>query len=143
MGWNRREKQGELFDKVGRFIVIKDKEDNLAAFVNWRFDIEECDEDDPQAREQEDFLEVLYCYEVQIKSDHRSKQLGRLLMDMLLSIAKQSRMRKIMLTVFLSNQGAQSFYSKLGYTSDLISPLVVEKGKSTTDYDIMSLAIAD
>jgi hypothetical protein len=60
MGWNRREKQGELFDKAARFLSIRDKIGGLAAFVNWRFDCEECDEDDPQARPEEDVVEVLY-----------------------------------------------------------------------------------
>jgi ribosomal protein S18 acetylase RimI-like enzyme len=62
-------------------------------------------------------------------------------MDMLLAIAKQSRMKKIMLTVFLANQPARNFYTRLDYSSDLISPIVVEKGTSTADYDIMSLAV--
>lgn len=60
MGWSRREKQGELFDKAGRFIILQDVQGRLVAFTNWRFDCEDCDKDDVNARPKEDIIEVLY-----------------------------------------------------------------------------------
>lgn len=60
MGWSRREKQGELFDKTGRFIILRSTQGRLVAFTHWRFDCEDCDEDDPHARPEEDIIEVLY-----------------------------------------------------------------------------------
>jgi ribosomal protein S18 acetylase RimI-like enzyme len=46
-----------------------------------------------------------------------------------------------MLTVFLSNESARRFYKRLGYVSDLISPIREKVGEHiTADYDIMSKA---
>lgn len=62
-------------------------------------------------------------------------------MDVLDSIARQSDMKKVMLTVFLSNQAARKFYHRLGYSSDLISPQ--SDPETNADYDIMSKAVLE
>lgn len=61
MGWDRKEKQLELFSKDSYLIVVKDTTAGaLVCFVNWRFDCEECDEDDEMARRGQDVVEVVY-----------------------------------------------------------------------------------
>jgi GNAT superfamily N-acetyltransferase len=82
-------------------------------------------------------------YDMQVCESHRGQKLGGILMNMLQAIATKSHMRKIMLTVFLANQGARRFYERLGYKSDLISPVLDNDGEDDTpaDYDIMSIAL--
>jgi len=78
---------------------------------------------------------------LQIGKLYQGHRLGELLMGMLFSVAAKSQMRKVMLTVFLSNEDARRFYKRLGYVSDSISPSQGEDGEHTTaDYDIMSKA---
>jgi len=60
MGWDRNEKRKELFSKSSYFIVLKDDVDSLVSFVNWRFDVEECHEDDQVARMDGEVVEVAY-----------------------------------------------------------------------------------
>lgn len=62
-------------------------------------------------------------------------------MGMLHSIALQSKMRKVMLTVFIANLPARNFYNGLGYSVDLISPAEEYAAEHEVDYVIMSKAI--
>lgn len=72
---------------------------------------------------------------------HQSQRLGAVLMGLLESIAARSQMRKVMLTVFVANTAARRFYHRVGYESDLISPLRDEAAQSGSDYDIMSKTV--
>ncbi|UZJ52253.1 hypothetical protein CBS101457_001573 [Exobasidium rhododendri] len=143
MGWDRKGKRRELFDKDSYLILLQAKAGSLVGFVNWRFDCEECDEDDEMARRGDDVVEVVYLYDLQMSKSHRGQRLGHLLMEMLDSIALKSHMRKVMLTVFLVNEGARRFYKNLGYVLDLISPSIEHDGSDdeAADYAILSKPI--
>ena len=71
---------------------------------------------------------------MQVQRAHQSQRLGAVLMGLLESIAARSQMRKVMLTVFVANTAARRFYHRVGYKSDLISPV-------GSDYAIMSKAV--
>jgi hypothetical protein len=60
MGWDRKEKRMELFSKHSYFNLLQSSAGVLIAFANWRFDCEDCDEDDKMARAGEDVIEVAY-----------------------------------------------------------------------------------
>lgn len=71
-GWDSKAKRDELFDPASRFLTIvkhRTTEHNTAnampasmlmGFVMWRFDTEECMENDPCARVGEDEIAVAY-----------------------------------------------------------------------------------
>ena len=94
-------------------------------------------------------LACIGSYEVQIQAAYRARRLGRILMETLHVIAAQSRMRKIMLTVFLFNESARRFYAQIGYFSDLISPVrpgvndtnTNTEDQHSVDYDILSRVV--
>lgn len=65
---------------------------------------------------------VLYVYEIHLSSALRNLGLGAHLMDIAEQIAENVKMEKVMLTCFLSNKHAHSFYMKRGYSRDVCSP---------------------
>jgi ribosomal protein S18 acetylase RimI-like enzyme len=65
---------------------------------------------------------VLYVYEIHLSQALRRLGLGAHLMDLAESIAENVAMQKVMLTCFLSNKAAHSFYRKRGYVADSCSP---------------------
>jgi len=88
----------------------------------WRFDQEECDPNDPVARKGKRTIEIAYCYEIQVHSNFRQYGLGKLMMKRLEEIAQNTKMRKIMLTVFKSNMHARQFYDRLGFKLEYSTP---------------------
>lgn len=161
-GLDATEKREELFDPLSRFVILTTASSSgtdpnlpepvvpsssstttetiespnsraiLVAFAMFRFDWEETMSDED--------VEVLYCYELQIEKSFQSFGLGRRLMDMLVQLARDWKMRKCMLTVFKANTGALAFYQKLGYRPDEISPSQVD-GAEEEDYEILSLLV--
>ncbi|XP_002739028.1 N-alpha-acetyltransferase 40-like [Saccoglossus kowalevskii] len=99
-GWRDRVKKEELSDDRAWYLVARDSDGLAVAFVHFRFDI---DYDD----------EVLYCYEIQIEKAVRRKGLGKFLMQILGLIALKAEMKKVMLTVFKSNNTANQFFKKV------------------------------
>ena len=59
-------------------------------------------------------IPVLFVYELAVAPDYQNAGLGRWLMERAYEIALQTRMHKVMLTVFKENQRALGFYQKLG-----------------------------
>ncbi|KAK7463650.1 hypothetical protein VKT23_005591 [Stygiomarasmius scandens] len=110
-GWDPEQKRKELFDPLSRFIVLfsSGQVEQVAGFCMFRF-------------EYEDGVDILYCYELQICSSWKRQNLGRYLMNSLSVIGTAWRMEKIMLTVFLANSEARSFYRAIGFTLDPSSP---------------------
>lgn len=70
----------------------------------------------------EDGREVVYCYEIHLSPALRGCGLGGHLMRMLEGIGWKVGVEKAMLTVFVANEGAIEFYSRLGYEEDEYSP---------------------
>lgn len=125
-GWNAESKEDELFDDQSRFLLIRQSNDkvhaDIIAFIMWRFDQEACEADDPVARKGKHTIEVAYCYEIQVRADYRQFGLGKWMMNKLETIAQNTNMRKIMLTVFKSNANAQQFYDRLGFKVEYSTP---------------------
>ena len=70
----------------------------------------------------EDGKEVIYVYEVHFAEALRKRGLGRLLMGLVEEVGRKVGVEKAMLTVFVANRGARSFYERLGYDVDEFSP---------------------
>ena len=92
----------------------------------------------------EDGHEVIYCYEIHLSEHLQSCGLGKQLMGIMEEVGQRVGVEKAMLTVFLENEGALSFYERLGYVEDDYSPRprklrngVVKK----PDYIILSKAL--
>ncbi|KAF8523139.1 acyl-CoA N-acyltransferase [Hysterangium stoloniferum] len=128
--WNPSNKRKELFHADSRFILAvpegKRVEEDLAAFVMFRFDTEE-----NMAGVDEN---VTYCYEIQVAETCRGSGLGKNLMDITKKLAKEWRMQKVMLTVLLANTAAMRFYQREGFVIDATSP-------EDEGYHILSWAI--
>ena len=114
-GWNDNDKSKELFSSRSKFLVVIDnsKSNLIISFAMFKFEYD--DEEEPEHP-------VLFCYEVQIDKSYQQQGIGRILMDNLLSISKQTNMWKVMLTCFKSNENALKFYSKIGFGIDSNSP---------------------
>ena len=65
---------------------------------------------------------VVWVYEIHLSEALRKVGLGAHLMELAESIAEKVAMQKTMLTCFLSNKIAHSFYRKRGYVADSCSP---------------------
>lgn len=93
-----------------RYILVRHSSNrSLAAFVHFRFDIE-------------DSVEVLYLYEIQLEKNVRGRGLGRYLMSLLETIAFHYNMKRIVLTVLKSEEKVVKFYSSLQYEIESYSP---------------------
>lgn len=62
----------------------------------------------------EDGYEVIYCYELHVKTELRSSGIGSRLMDLMEHVGRKVGVEKAILTVFRSNEGARRFYQKRG-----------------------------
>ena len=112
-GWKEVEKRKEVFDKRSRFILLQDSKQEVVAYVIFRFEWD--DEDEPE-------YPVLYCYELQVSQATQKSGAGKVLMQMLMQVAKHYGMRKTSLTVFKNNTAAMGFYKKIGFIVDSNSP---------------------
>ncbi|GAA5986369.1 hypothetical protein JCM5350_002896 [Sporobolomyces pararoseus] len=137
-GWDPVDKRKELFHAESRFFVLRSNnlsidsnagEDNLLGYTIFRFDTEETAGDEE--------ADVVYCYELQVEEIAQGQGVGRLLMDSLERIGKETKMDKIMLTVFKANESAISFYEKIGFTIDEIDPSNYGEHEGV-DYKILS-----
>lgn len=141
LGWKPGNKKKELFDAESRFVIIRPPSQEgaeIAGFAMIRFDTEPCHPtQDPTARPGEDKVEVVYLYEIQIRKQNQRDGLGRELMDVVYQLGQQTRMRKIMLTVFDENKAARQFYDKQGYAVDPNSPSLNEQHKDRVDFETM------
>merc|ERR1711974_32323 len=98
-GWKTENKKEEMFDNRAWYLLARDmdNEGKLLGFSHFRFDM---DYDD----------EVLYVYEIQLENSVRRKGLGKFMMQVLEIMAFKADMRKIMVTIFKHNPGAQKFF---------------------------------
>ncbi|SPO20852.1 related to NTG2 - DNA N-glycosylase and apurinic/apyrimidinic (AP) lyase involved in base excision repair [Ustilago trichophora] len=141
LGWKPTAKKAELFDPESRFAILRPPTEEgaeIAGFAMFRFDTEPCHPSkDPTAKPGEEKVEVLYLYEIQIRKENQRDGLGKELMDVVADLAKMTRMRKVMLTVFDENKAARKFYEKMGYDVDPNSPSLDEETKARVDFGTM------
>ncbi|KAI1131866.1 acyl-CoA N-acyltransferase [Nemania abortiva] len=132
VGWKPVEKIAEMGSPALRYILVKDSEGIVRGFTSLMPTYEEGEP-------------VVYCYEIHLKPELQRTGLGRLLMTFIESIAAHTPpIEKIMLTCFLKNQKALSFYESFGFAKDPISPEPkrLRYGREfIPDYVIMSKAV--
>mmetsp|Transcript_114 Transcript_114/g.105 ORF Transcript_114/g.105 Transcript_114/m.105 type:complete len:208 (+) Transcript_114:413-1036(+) len=138
-GWDRETKWKEMFSSLSNYILIVDQseenernnEGDLIAFLHYQFTWD--DEEEPE-------YAVIFCYELQIHIKYQKQGIGRFLMNILSHLCIQWKMKKIMLTVFKSNQEALLFYQKIGFKTDVNSP---SKWGHEVLYEILSCDVTD
>uniref|UniRef100_A0A7S1ETR9 N-alpha-acetyltransferase 40 n=1 Tax=Timspurckia oligopyrenoides TaxID=708627 RepID=A0A7S1ETR9_9RHOD len=116
LGWNSDTKLREFQSKLAMFLIVYSSiNNNPLAFIHYRYLIENKNA-------------VLYLYELQIEESMQNCGLGMKLMQIVVQIAKESAMKKVMLTVCNSNENAIYLYKvKLGFTVDEYSPKYSEE----------------
>lgn len=85
-------------------------------------------------------------YELHLVQEARSRGLGRILVEIMEGFGKRVGVEKVMLTVFLENEGARRFYSRLGYVRDDFTPddVVGRNGRvKKVAYEILSKGLKD
>ncbi len=70
----------------------------------------------------EDGHEVIYCYEIHLYPQLQGYGVGKHLMGLMEEVGRRVGVEKAMLTVFVENQRALTFYETLGYSEDDYSP---------------------
>lgn len=122
-GWHDKKKREEMFDDRARYLIAKDVDGRIVAFSHYRFDI--------------DFdIEVLYCYELQLRPEFRRQGLGKFILQILELIAFSNNMKKVILTVLKNNPEAINFFKAVNYEIDETSP--IDDAFESYDYMIMS-----
>ncbi|KAI2638359.1 acyl-CoA N-acyltransferase [Xylaria nigripes] len=131
-GWKPDRKRTEMRSPDLRYILVKDTEGVIHGFTSLMPTFEEGEP-------------VVYCYEIHLKPMLQRTGLGRLLLSFVESVAVHTPpIKKVMLTCFLSNHKACSFYRALGFTEDPISPVAkkLRFGREfVPDYAIMSKGV--
>uniref|UniRef100_A0A1I8GAZ1 N-alpha-acetyltransferase 40 n=3 Tax=Macrostomum lignano TaxID=282301 RepID=A0A1I8GAZ1_9PLAT len=124
-GWKEREKKREIFDDRHYFLLARrDSDKKLVGLANIRFDL--------------DFnAPVLYCYELQVRSDCQGQGLGKFLLLSMQIMATRARMAKLMVTVFKANERTLKFFYDMRFKRDETD--LGEQGENVDlDYVILS-----
>ncbi|TMW66746.1 hypothetical protein Poli38472_014058 [Pythium oligandrum] len=125
-GYDPDAKRTELFEEDARYLLAMQGEE-LLGFVHFRF-------------VEDDGVEVMYIYEIQIAQTAQRKGLGKFLMQLLHLVARKHGMHFVMLTVFKTNDSAMRFYREtMGFTIDETSPSA--NGDKSQSYEILSKAV--
>jgi GNAT superfamily N-acetyltransferase len=111
-GWSKREKQAEMRQPATRYLVLAE-DDAVLGFVSWQATPEE-DEAVIYWFITSTRLPDMHSYELQLDSSIQRSGLGRQFMDVLEYVGSSLHLSKAMLTIFVFNTPALSFYSKLG-----------------------------
>ncbi|KAK3367484.1 acyl-CoA N-acyltransferase [Podospora didyma] len=130
--WHPDKKLDEMRSPELRYVLVKDETGAVCGFTSLMPTFEAGQP-------------VIYCYEIHLKPDLQGTGLGSLLMGFHMTAATNlPPITKVMLTCFLSNERGLTFYRKLGFEVDDISPSPrkLRFGKVfTPDYVIMSKAV--
>ncbi|DAZ99870.1 TPA: hypothetical protein N0F65_008613 [Lagenidium giganteum] len=129
-GYDPAAKETELFEDDARYLIVRDttrEDDAMVAFVHFRF-------------VDDDGVQVLYIYDIQVADCMQRKGLGKFLVQVLQLVARKHGMKLVVLTVFKHNTSAMQFYrEKLGFQIDETSPSA--SGDMTQSYEILSKAV--
>ena len=140
-GWHPRGKRREMREDEMRYLLVRsdhpgssqqrhpDGDDRVQGFISFML-----------THDSSPSVPVLYVYEIHLIPRLRKVGLGAHLMHVVEHIAQATGMEKVMLTCFVCNEKAYSFYERRGYEKDVISP---EDRRTRTkvvkaDYAIMS-----
>ena len=110
MGWSRAKKSKEMQLPDLRYVLLRSSRDGgLQGFMSFMLTFE-------------DGFEVIYLYELHLRSEMQGLGIGNNLMAILEKAGRTAEIKKAMLTVFKANEKALRFYKKLGYEEDDFSP---------------------
>lgn len=141
-GWHPKRKKREMKEDEMRYLLVrsstnsikseKDENEPIQAFLSFML-----------THDSAPSMPVLYIYEIHLQKQLRQVGLGKHLMDIVEGTAEKVGVEKVMLTCFLSNTLAHSFYERRGYAADVSSPEDRStRGKTVkADYVIMSKAV--
>ncbi|EIM21532.1 hypothetical protein WALSEDRAFT_60481 [Wallemia mellicola CBS 633.66] len=128
--YDRNEKYEEIFNEESVIVSIT-KDEELVAFVSFRFDTEE--------GEEENLFAIIYLYELQVQQSYQNGKIGAKCLDSLHSLKELLKLDKTMLTVSKYNPRGVKFYSRNHFELDEIDPSWFEGGENE-NYHIMSRA---
>ncbi|KAF2463505.1 acyl-CoA N-acyltransferase [Lindgomyces ingoldianus] len=135
IGWNPAGKKKEMCHRDMKYILVRAAapSKHIVGFLSFMYTY-----DDPP----NDWLSVLYIYEVHLEEELRGSGLGSQLLGIAEFLAKRAGITKTMLTVFTSNTRAMALYQKRGYKKDECSPAdrQIRNKVVVADYRIMSKA---
>lgn len=132
-GWHPTRKRREMKEKEMRYLQVykasPGEPDQFEGFLSFMV-----------THDSSPVVPVLYIYEIHLTDNARGKGLGCFLVGVADSVARKIGLEKVMLTCFLSNTTARSFYDRLGYKTDVCSPedRTTRKKIVKVDYVIMS-----
>lgn len=134
-GWHPKRKWNEMNEREMRYLVVEGTSPGalplprFGGFLSFMF-----------THDSTPAVPVVYIYEIHLTKSARGKGLGGFLMRTVENVAKEAGLDKVMLTCFLSNENALSFYRKHGFEADACSPGDRETRNKIvkTDYVIMS-----
>ncbi|KAG0634584.1 GNAT family acetyltransferase Nat4 [Tuber brumale] len=132
IGWSATAKKKEMKHPAMRYLILS-AAGVVVGFLSFMIT-------------EEDECEVVYCYELHLAQEMRSRGLGRILVEVMEGFGKRVGVEKVMLTVFLENVDARRFYSRLGYVRDDFTPddVVSRNGRvRKIGYEILSKGLKD
>ena len=110
IGWSASKKRKEMRLPDLRYLLIKENAASLSeGFLSFMLTYE-------------DGHEVIYCYEIHLSAHLQRCGLGKHMMAIMENVGSKVAIEKAMLTVFVKNGAAMSFYDTLGYQIDEFSP---------------------
>ncbi|GJD08514.1 N-alpha-acetyltransferase 40 [Galdieria sulphuraria] len=123
--WSAAGKKAELRSDAARYLLVRHYPPmTLVGFVHYRFTIENLEN-------------VLYIYELHVVDRYQGLGVGKKVVQILETLGRHTKMRKMMLTVFKRNEDAVRFYKeKLGFSMDASSPQLY--GDMECKYEILS-----
>lgn len=138
MGWHPRRKLREMNDKDMRYLLVSSStpehtsdcvEKPLLGFLSMMI-----------THDSIPAVPVLYIYEIHLEEFLRHQGIGRHLLGMAECMAHAMDLHKVMLTCFVSNHKARSFYERYGFVIDDCSPRERQTRRKTSppDYIILS-----
>jgi ribosomal protein S18 acetylase RimI-like enzyme len=128
-GYDPIKKREELFEEEARYLIATNplNGNEIVGFIHFRF-------------LEDDGIEVVYIYEIQIAPKVQRIGLGKFLMQIILLVASKHKMQLVVLTVFKSNKQALSFYqNKMGFEIDETSPSQCDEPDAS--YEILSRSV--
>lgn len=132
-GWHPKRKKREMGEAEMRYFLVRHHDSGpVLGFLSFML-----------THDSAPSVPVLYIYEIHLASQAQSIGLGAYLMELAESVAGRVGVAKVMLTCFLSNENARSFYARRGYAADACSPedRITRKKIIKVDYVILSKAL--
>lgn len=137
-GWHPKRKKREMKEDDMRYLLVRSSanrqsestgQEPIQAFLSFML-----------THDSTPSVPVLYIYEIHLQKQLRRVGLGAYLMEIVEGIAEKIGVSKLMLTCFVSNGTAHSFYEKRGYGTDVSSPedRITRDKTVKPDYLIMS-----